>query len=124
MNNKYFLTILLALLAFNAVAEPAPHVRVSLLSEVSSIAPGEAFDVLFTQDIDPGWHTYWINPGDSGDPPAIRWQAETGVVIGEFQWPRPERIPYGPLMNFGYHDSVSLPFRVSLASGGRDSGPG
>lgn len=95
-------------------AQPAPHVRGELISEVSSIAPGDQFDVLFRQDIDPGWHTYWRNPGDSGAPPDFSWQAPEGVVVGEFQYPYPERIPYGPLMNFGYHGEVFLPFSVSV----------
>jgi thiol:disulfide interchange protein DsbD len=111
---KNLIYLLLLLLTAETVAQPAPHVRVSMIAEVSSIAPGESFDVLLHQDIDPGWHTYWHNPGDSGDPPDVRWQEMPGITIGKFRWPYPERIPYGPLMNFGYHDAVSLPFTVTV----------
>jgi len=79
-----------------------------------SVTPGDRFRVLFAQDIDARWHTYWRNPGDSGDPPSIRWQAPEGVEVSGFSWPYPERIAYGPLMNFGYHDEVYLPFTVSV----------
>lgn len=109
--------LLLALFAGLASASPVPtgpHVRVDLVPEVVSVAPGEQFRVLFAQDIDEGWHTYWRNPGDSGDAPSIRWQVPAGVEVSEFSWPYPERIAYGPLMNFGYHDEVYLPFSVRV----------
>jgi thiol:disulfide interchange protein len=96
--------------------EPA-HVRADLIAEVSSIAAGDRFTVLLRQEIDPGWHTYWVNPGDSGAAPDIDWEVPEGVTIGEFDWPYPERIPYGPLMNFGYHDQVLLPFEVAVGDG-------
>ncbi len=91
-----------------------PHVLVDLVAEVDSVTPGSSFTVLFRQTIDDGWHTYWINPGDSGDAPSINWEPSEGVTIGDFDWPYPERIPYGPLMNFGYHDEVLLPFEVRV----------
>ena len=109
--------LFLALFAEAGLAGPAPtgpHVRVDLIAEVVSVAPGDRFRVLFAQDIDARWHTYWQNPGDSGDPPSIRWHAPEGVEVSEFSWPYPERIAYGPLMNFGYHDEVYLPFTVSV----------
>ena len=37
-----------------------------------------------------------------------------GVVVSDFQYPYPERIPYGPLMNYGYHTEVLMPFSVSV----------
>ena len=79
-----------------------PKVRVELLSEVASIAPGETFWVALRQEIAPGWHTYWMNPGDSGEPPRIEWALPTGFTAGEFVWPPPERIAVGPAMSYGY----------------------
>ena len=105
-------TLLLQSLAF---AQEAAHVRVSLVPEVTSAALDDDFAVLFHQDIDPGWHTYWHNPGDSGAAPSITWNVPDGATIGEFRWPYPERIAYGPLMNYGYHDKVDLPFTVSIS---------
>jgi thiol:disulfide interchange protein/DsbC/DsbD-like thiol-disulfide interchange protein len=108
---------LLALLPFAAQAQALErdHVRGSLIASVASVAPGTEFDVLFHQDIDAGWHTYWISPGDSGAPPDIRWEPVEGVSVSEFRYPFPERIAYGPLMNYGYHDTVYLPFTVTVS---------
>ncbi|NBT64243.1 MAG: hypothetical protein EBT32_01965 [Betaproteobacteria bacterium] len=50
----------------------------------------------------PGWHTYWINPGDSGLASRIEWTLPSGWTAPQAYWPMPKRIPVGPLMNFGY----------------------
>ena len=101
----------------------SPKVRVELLSEVRAIAPGETFWVALHQRITPGWHTYWMNPGDSGEPPRIEWALPTGFTAGEIAWPYPERIAVGPAMSFGYSDEVVLPMPMTapatLTPGGR-----
>ena len=109
------LSVLLASVSLKAFATEPPHVRGELLASVTSIAPGDSFTAALVLDMDPGWHTYWINPGDSGAAPEMEWQLPGGVVAGDLRYPAPERIPYGPLMNYGYHHQVSLPFSISLA---------
>ena len=89
-------------------------VVIDLVPAVSFAAPGASFDLLVRQKIAPGWHTYWRNPGDSGAPLELNWTLPPGVEVSDFEWPLPERIPFGPLMNFGYHDQVLLPMKVTL----------
>jgi thiol:disulfide interchange protein DsbD len=43
------------------------NVKARVVSEVQSIAPGQVFWVALELDIKDGWHTYWRNPGDSGE---------------------------------------------------------
>ncbi len=109
-----------------ALALPAPAsplVAVELLAETQSIAAGRTFWVALRQAITPGWHTYWMNPGDSGEPPRIEWTLPAGFTAGEIQWPPPERIAAGPAMSYGYSREVVLPIAVTappgLAPGGR-----
>src|SRR5262249_15167562 len=90
-------------------ASESPRVQVQLLSEVTAVAPGRPFWVALRQRIAPGWHTYWVNPGDSGEPPRIQWDLPSGFRAGEFAWPFPERISVGPAMTYGYSDEVVLP---------------
>jgi len=85
-----------------AAAPDAPLVRVELLSEVRSITPGETYWIVLRERITPGWHTYWVNPGDSGEPLSIKWTMPPGLTAGEIVWPYPERIPQGPAMSYGY----------------------
>ncbi len=101
-----------ALLAFAlpALANPVKTERVTatLESEVASVAPGEKFWVALRQQIIPKWHTYWINPGDSGLPTEIAWKLPPGAVAEPIVWPVPKRIPVGPLVNYGYENDVRL----------------
>jgi thiol:disulfide interchange protein DsbD len=87
-----------------AESSPAvsPRATVLLLAERSAIAPGQPFRVLLHQRLARGWHTYWINPGDAGAPPELRFDLPAGWRAGPLLFPAPRRIPYGPLLNFGY----------------------
>jgi thiol:disulfide interchange protein DsbD len=103
-----WLAVLLLLLTLAAGAAQAgavvetEHVRAELISEAAAVRPGQTFWVALRFDIRPGWHTYWKNPGDSGEAPRIRWRLPEGFRAGEVHWPPPQRLPLGPLMNFGY----------------------
>jgi len=90
------------------------NVRAELIAELSSIVPGDTFWVALQLDIRDGWHTYWRNPGDSGEPTRINWTVPGGVDAGEIQWPYPQRIPYGHLVNFGYEDRALHLVRISV----------
>src|SRR5262245_62050214 len=94
-------------------APEAPRVTVELVSEVTAIAPGQTFWLALHQRIAPGWHTYWMNPGDSGEAQRIEWNLPPGFTVGEFAWPLPDRIPVGSAMTYGYSESVVLPIPVT-----------
>ena len=110
--------LLLALLAWPwpSLANPVTtdHVTARLVAERSPIAPGETVDLALIFEIQPGWHTYWRNPGDSGDPPRLAWTLPDGVTVGPPRWPRPEVIPVGPLANYGYSGRALQLFALSL----------
>jgi len=90
-------------------------VRVSLISEQHSIEPGQSFWVALHFDIIEGWHTYWKNAGDSGNPPRIEWQLPPGISASDIHWPYPQRLPIGPLMNYGYSNEAWLLVRMTAA---------
>ncbi|HSD41147.1 MAG TPA: thioredoxin family protein [Burkholderiales bacterium] len=87
-----------------AAAAPVrtPHVEAELIAERTAVVPGEPLTVALRLSIIPGWHTYWRNPGDSGEPTRLEWRLPAGFRAGEIEWPVPDRLPVGPLMNFGY----------------------
>jgi thiol:disulfide interchange protein DsbD len=113
-----FSTLLLVLstplLAHAELVVQTPHTRVTLLSDHQQVQPGQKFHLGFQFEIIPDWHIYWENPGDSGLAPVKEYSVPQGVRVSEFIWPAPERIPVGPLMNFGYSNTVLLPFSVQL----------
>jgi DsbC/DsbD-like thiol-disulfide interchange protein len=81
---------------------PSPHVRARLVSEMSAIAPGQAFWVALEFEIRDGWHTYWRNPGDSGEATKLAWQLPAGFSAGDIVWTTPHRFEVAPLVNYGY----------------------
>ena len=91
----------------------AAHIRVQLVSEATTVTPGRPFWVGLVQTVDPGWHTYWRNPGDSGAATRISWDLDDGWSASPIQWPAPERMPYGDLVNYGYTGQVLLPVLIT-----------
>jgi thiol:disulfide interchange protein len=78
------------------------NVRAHLASEVSTVAPGQSFWVALEFNIRDGWHTYWRNPGDSGQATSLKWQLPPGFKAGDIVWPAPHRFDLPPLVNYGY----------------------
>ncbi len=87
-------------LSGNTVA--ADNVKARLVSETSAIAPGQSFWVALEFDIRDGWHTYWRNPGDSGQATKLAWQLPPGFTAGDIVWTAPHRFEIPPLVNYGY----------------------
>ena len=73
------------------------------LPEKTAFVPGETTWLAFAQELEPNWHVYWKNPGDSGLPLELNWTLPDGFNAGDVVYPTPERIPVGPLANFGHH---------------------
>ena len=90
------------------------HVAVSLVGETRNVVPGQPLNVALRQQIAPGWHTYWRNPGESGLPTTIDWSLPTGFTAGPIQWPTPERFVVDPVVGYGYHDDVLLPVTIAV----------
>jgi thiol:disulfide interchange protein/DsbC/DsbD-like thiol-disulfide interchange protein len=87
-------------LSGNTVA--TDNVKARLVSEMSAIAPGQSFWVALEFDIRDGWHTYWRNPGDSGQATRLTWQLPPGFTAGDIVWTTPHRFEIPPLVNYGY----------------------
>jgi thiol:disulfide interchange protein DsbD len=78
------------------------NVKARLISETSAIGPGQAIWVALELDIRDGWHTYWRNPGDSGQATSLAWTLPPGFSAGDIVWTTPHRFEVTPLVNYGY----------------------
>ncbi|MGC1782564.1 MAG: protein-disulfide reductase DsbD domain-containing protein [Acidobacteriaceae bacterium] len=85
------------------------HLTVELVTETGTISSNHDFLAGLHFVLDKGWHIYWINAGDAGEPPRVDWQLPAGIAAGALQFPAPQRLPLGPLMDFGYENEVLLP---------------
>ena len=106
-------------LSTTSVAEsPADeHVKVELVSEEDALVPHRQLLVGIRFDLQEGWHMYWINPGDSGEPPRIEWTLPTGFGADSIQWPYPTRLSTPPFLDYGYEHQVLLPVVIRTPPG-------
>jgi len=77
-------------------------------------APGSTAVVAVKQTLQPGWHTYWRNPGDSGGPTTLSWTLPAHVTAGDIVWPLPQRQRLAGLTNYGYEGEVFLPVPIEI----------
>ncbi len=91
----------------------AQHLTAELVSLGPTIAPGGSLQVGLLLTLEEHWHVYWMNAGDAGEPPKISWTLPSGISAGSMQFPIPSRLPNGPLMDFGYEDSVAFPVELT-----------
>jgi thiol:disulfide interchange protein len=96
-------------------AADAAHLHVKLVVLPQTLVRGESAQAALYFKLEPGWHVYWKNAGDSGEPPRLRWTLPDGISAGPLQFLPPKRLPLGPLMDFGYEDEAFFPFSLDVA---------
>ena len=110
--------LLLSVAAMKAAPVSTKHAQVELIAKQTEVAPGTAALLGVHFVLEQGWHIYWKNPGDSGQPPVFEWQLPKGFSAGEIEWPVPERLRASPeLADYGYKDDVLLLVPLRVASG-------
>lgn len=94
------------------------HVKAELIASGEAVPGGEVY-VALRQTIAKDWHTYWRNPGDAGQATTLDWTLPAGWRAGEIAWPKPQRLPLGSLMNYGYEGQVLLPVALTVPANAR-----
>ncbi len=92
----------------------ARHTKVSLVAERDAVQAGRPLQVGIRLRMEPGWHTYWRNPGDSGLPTRVAWTLPPGFEAAPLGWPAPERFASGPLVSYGYEHEALLPAEIRV----------
>ncbi|MDQ7064641.1 MAG: protein-disulfide reductase DsbD family protein [candidate division KSB1 bacterium] len=115
---RFFFRLILIWMALTATAvktQPVQtdHVEAELIAEVTIIRPGQPFWAGIRLKMEPYWHVYWKNPGDSGMAPSVEWHLPRGFAVSDIFWPYPEKIDLPPLANFGYEGEVVLLVRIT-----------
>lgn len=113
-------TLILIILVITPIAarvradeQPRP-VKARMLADVSAVAPGEPFEIAVLLDVDPHWHVYWKNPGDSGLPTSVEFSLPEGFTASGLNWPVPMMLKgAGGVTDYGYEDSLLLSARVT-----------
>jgi DsbC/DsbD-like thiol-disulfide interchange protein len=91
-----------------------PHTAARLIAGTAAKAPGAFIRAGIEIKLDPGWHTYWRDPGDTGVPPTFDFSSSGNVKSATVEWPAPEAFSDGAGgTSIGYVDHVILPLRVT-----------
>lgn len=99
-----------------ATSASAAHTRVELKLSANSVPPGQVQTVGFLMTMDPGWHTYWKNSGDSGIPTQIQWNLPPGFSAGPIEWPLPLKLPPASVTTYAYEGTTLLEVPITVAS--------
>jgi thiol:disulfide interchange protein DsbD len=110
------LLVLTSFASLQASAVSIPHGTVDLVAEDKWIAPGHQSYIGLHFQLEKGWHIYWVNPGDSGQPPHTEWSLSQGLTAGEMQWPAPKRLGTATIADFGYEVAATLLVPIRAAA--------
>ena len=109
---RLLLLILALLLAAPAAAQPLAasrnHIAAELVAESAEPAPGQTVTIAFSFRPEPGWHGYWLNPGDAGQAARVQWSLPAGVQVSELRYPVPQRLVIQGLMNHVFEGPHAL----------------
>lgn len=95
------------------------HTRARIVLSHEAARPGDTVLAGVELTMDQGWHTYWSNPGESGQATEIHWNLPTGVSAGEIQWPVPEKFvapDESKLTTYVFHDRAVLLVPLKIAA--------
>src|SRR5690348_15503088 len=102
-----FLTLMLVPLA---VAQ-ARGIEPELVAE-GPAPPGGEVELAIHMRPAPGWHGYWLNPGDAGLPMDVKWQLPPGFAAGALRYPVPTRLIVADIMNYVYERDYAVLVRL------------
>ena len=106
------LLILFALLLAPAIAE-ARGIEPQLVAE-GPAPPGGEVELAIEMRTKPGWHGYWLNPGDAGLPMDVKWQLPPGYSVGPLRYPVPTRLTVAGIMNYVYEKDYAVLVRLKV----------
>jgi len=115
------LLILFALILTPAIAE-ARGIEPELVAEGPAPAGGEV-DIAIHMRTNPGWHGYWLNPGDAGLPMDVKWQLPPGYSFGPLRYPVPSRLTVAGIMNYVYEHDYAVLTRLKVPAGAQGTVP-
>ncbi len=113
MMRTLILSVLFSALLPGLPQARAAHTAVELILPASA-QPGATVLAGVRLKMEPGWHTYWKNPGAAGQATEIKWSLPAGVTAGEIQWPLPHKLPPADITTYGYEDEVVLLVPLAL----------
>ena len=93
------------------------HIVTRFIAEWDQPVAGSTVNLAIHMTPEPGWHGYWKNPGDSGIEPTVKWTLPRGAAASPLQYPVPDRLLVGGLMNYVYDEPYALLLKLKVPDG-------
>jgi len=112
-----------AIFALLQASVTRPHVTISLVPELTAIVAGMPQRVALRFQVEPGWHVYWKNPGESGVATTARWTLPAGFTVDSMLFPTPARLDVAGVVTHVHEGDVVFEATVTPPAGisARDS---
>ena len=122
-----FFAVLLGFFACSSAANASQGegVKASLVADVFEPAsfPLKPFMATVVLDLQPGWHTYWQYPGDSGLPPKVEWHLPQGWTAAPIEFAIPHQFSEpGDMVVYGYEKRQLLRALITPSKEQRNDG--
>lgn len=109
-------TILFAGVRAESANDVNPHITSSeFVTPANSVRPGGSITTLAVIKFNAGAHSYWINNGDTGMPPDIRYVLPQGVELLETKYELPHKLAEGGIVDYVYDGKMRIVSRFKLA---------
>lgn len=95
-------SFLLSGFALAAAPGKEEYVLARLIADTTAIRPGVPFHLGVELSMQPGWHTYYKEPGDVGMGTKIEWLLPPGFSAKSLQWQKPERLDEAGIVSYVY----------------------
>ena len=80
----------------------------------SRAVPGGETELAILMHTKPGWHGYWLNPGDAGLPMSVEWELPPGWSVGDLRYPVPSRLLVAGIVNYVYEKDYAVLTRLKV----------
>lgn len=91
-----------------------PHALISLITERSAAHPGRDIGVAIRLEMEPGWHIYWRNPGESGIATSMEWRLPEGWTVDPLDYPTPQREDVAGVVTHVHSGDVAFGTRIRV----------
>lgn len=115
MDMRRIVGVLFILLTSAVWGQTKSHTQATLYLSDSGAKQGSRVTAALHLKMDPGWHTYWRNPGESGKATKIAWELPPGITAGEIEWPVPEKHELDGIFTYVFHNETALIIPLTIA---------
>ena len=118
MINRLLAISFLSLCVPPVIAAPvrSGSVEAELIAATDEIVSGGTVTLAIRIKAAEHWHVYWENPGDSGSPVKVKWDAPESATIGDLQFPVPKEYETAGFVTFGHEGELYLLAELKLAA--------